>query len=58
MTVKSDPFKTENGHHSINLTGDFYSPSKPVKTWDRKFVSGVHIMLFPQKRNAIAKGPK
>ena len=28
----SDPFKTENGHHSINLTDDVCSPSKPVKT--------------------------
>ena len=27
----SDPFKTENGHHSINLTDDVCSPSKPDK---------------------------
>ena len=27
----SDPFKTENGHHSINLTDDGCSPSKPDK---------------------------
>ena len=54
----SDAFKTENSHHVINLTDDVCSPSKPVKTEDRKFVRRVHIMLFPQKRNTAAKGPK
>ena len=47
----SDPFKTENGHHSINLTDDVCSPSKPVITWGSKFIRGVHIMLFPQIGN-------
>ena len=42
--------------HSINLTDGVYSPSKPVKTEDRKFVRWVHIMLFPPKRNTTAKG--
>ena len=54
----SDPLKTENGHHSINLTDDVCSPSKPVKTYGRNFIRGVPIMLFPQKRNTTAKGPK
>ena len=53
----SDPFKTENGHHSIYLPDDVCSPSKPVKTYDRKFVRGMHIMLFPQKGILLLKDP-
>ena len=60
----SDPFKTENGHHSIylparenELPDDVCSPSKPIKTYDRKFVRGMHIMLFPQKGILLLKDP-
>ena len=63
FSIRSDPFKTEkakNGHHSINLTDDVCSPSKPVKTEGRKLIRGAHIMLFPQNRNTTTKikGPK
>ena len=53
----SDPFKTENGHHSIYLPDDICSPSKNVETHDRKFVKGMHIMLFPQKGILLLKDP-
>ena len=53
----SDPFKTENGHHSIYLPDNVGSPSKPVKTYDKKFVRGMHIMLFPQKGILLLKDP-
>ena len=53
----SDPFKTE--WPSLHKSSWWCcSPSKPVKTQDMKFVRGVHIMLFPQKRNTTAKGRK
>ena len=31
LADKTNAFKTENGHHSINLTDDDCSPSNPVK---------------------------
>ena len=51
----SDQFKTENGHHSINLTDDAFHLQNLFK---HKTGSLLNIMLFPQKINTTARGPK